>query len=322
MNKFISALLICAVLSGCGQSQPEPKPQSESEKNDISSIKSARHINIPGTRLFIIPPPGFNPASAFVGLQKDEYTACQIMDNVGGNFYSNAATFDRQAFEKQGAKVFDYKELKVNGFPGKYIFLQGDPAAKGISLIFGDSTFSIMLMFIYPAANDKTGKEIQAAIKTVYYDKELTVNPFAGASFTIDDSKSKFRFSKSTGGLFIYSPGGSKSQLENDSPFITVMSLPKDQTMNAQSIRDILVVKLMQYGMQEEKRSTNTLTTYNGYSAYETEISGTMKDEKSLIYILVVLKGEKAVVFQAVFNKDFDSNLAEAKKLCYEIKFK
>ncbi len=306
--------MTCIALSACGQ--------TKTEKKDIDNVKTEKHINIPGTRLYIVPPTGFTVATSFLGLQKGDNSAFQIYDLVGGNYYTNAATFSKEAFEQKGAKVFDYKVFKVNGFPAKYIFMQGDQNANAISLVFGDTTFSTMIMAIYPSTDDKTGEQIQNAIKTIYYDKNLKIDPFATASFTLDETKSIFKFSKSTSGMFMYSIGGVDKQSFNDEPFITVTTIPKDPSMNAKSISEMMVSSLEQYGLAEKDLKNISTSNVNGQSAYEVEVYGLMEGENSLIYQLIVTGQDKAIAIQGIVKSDFDNNLREIKNLAKTIKLK
>jgi hypothetical protein len=314
MNKIILILMTCIALSACGQTKTEEK--------DIDNVKTEKHINIPGTRLYIVPPAGFEIATSFLGLEKGDNSMFLIYDLVGGNFYTNAATFSKEKFEKKGARVFDYKEFKVNGFPGKYIFMQSAPDAKAISLVFGDTTFSTMIMAVYPLTDDKTGKQIQEAIKTIYYDKNLKIDPFATAAFTLDESKSIFKFSKSASGMFTYSIGGGDKQSFNDEPFITVTTIPSDQTTTAKSISEMLVEGLEKYGLTDKELKNISTTDVNGLPAYEVEVYGKMNGKRSLVYQLIVKGQDKAVAIQGVIESDFDNNLREIKNLAKTIKLK
>src|SRR5215831_4642741 len=163
---------------------------------NIENAKTNKHINIPGTRLFIIPPPNFSTAKGFIGLQDGKNSILNVMDLVGGNYNTNAATFSKEEFEKKGAKVFDYKEIRVGGFPAKYISMQGDATTKEYALVFGDTTFSTMIIAAYPATDENTGKEIISSLNSICYDKSIKIDPLTTANFSIDDKDSKFKFFK------------------------------------------------------------------------------------------------------------------------------
>jgi len=112
MNILLFLLLLSSI-TVCGQSS------GEKIHAHIDNTKTLAHIRIPGTRLYIIPPPHFTVATSIVGLKKGEQAAMQIFDLVGGNFYTNAATFSKFEFLSRGAKVSDYNN------PPLYLYIIG-----------------------------------------------------------------------------------------------------------------------------------------------------------------------------------------------------
>ena len=311
MKNITLILLISIIFSACG----------ETKQKDINNTLTYEHVNISGTRLFIVLPQGFEIATSFIGMQNSN-SLFQIYDVIGGSFYTNAATFSKEEFEKMGATVFEYAEIKVNGFPAKYIHMQGNPDEKAISIVFGDSTFSTTIMAVYVSEDDKTGKAIQKAIQTIYYDKNLRIDPFTTASFTLDESNSIFKFCKSTAGLFLYSIDGMDNAPSTDKPLILVSTLPIDATMTLQSISEMQISSLQRNGLWIEDIQNASIIDINGLSAYETEIYGEMEGEKSMIYLLIVKGKDKAIAVIGVARSDFDNNLKEFKKLAKTIKLK
>jgi len=314
--KKILYLFALLSLNACGQTTAYKINQ------DIKSTKTNRHVNIPGTRLYIIPPPNFTVASTFIGLQKGETSMINIYDLVGGNINTNAATFSKAEFERQGAKVFDFKEIKVNGFPAKYIHMQGDATAKAYSIVFGDTTFTTMIMTIYPVADEKTGNEIIKSLNTIYYDKNKKIDPFETAFFTLDDKVSKFKFFQYNANLYIYSIDGIENKEDKDAPIVLVSQFPKDNTMNAKSIAEMMIKKIQQYGLTNPELKNTTTDKINGYETYQTEVYGQMQGKSSLLFYCIVTKGNKAIVIQGISKKDIQTNLEEFKKMAKTVKIK
>lgn len=286
---------------------------------DIINVKSEKHIIIPGTRLYIIPPPDFVPGSSFTGFQKGETALINIYDLVGGNFYTNAETFSKTAFENKGAIVFDFKEIKVNGFPGKFIHMQGDPSAKAYAIVFGDTTFSTMIMALYPADDESTGRDILQSLRTVYYDKELVIDPFETANFSIDEDASKFKFFKYSANLYLYTPGGIDNKDDRDAPLVLVSQFPRDFTMTAKSIAEMMIFKAQQYGLTNQELKNTTSDKLNGYETYQTEIYGQLQGKYCLLFYTVVAIADKAIVIQGISKKDNDVNIEEFKKIARSV---
>jgi hypothetical protein len=314
MKFQIILLLTCISLSSWGQ--------TDSGNYDIDNVKTGQHINIPGTRLFIIPPPGFEIASSFTGLQKGDDIIIQVFDLIGGNFYTNAANINRETFESKGAIVFDYKELNVNGFPAKYSIIEGDQNTRSMNLVFGDTTFSVMIMALYHSIDDNAGAQIQKAIGSVYYDKNLETDPLATASFVIDETRSSFKFSQASAGVFMYSIGGIAKQSFNDEPFITIATLPKDPAANAKTISQMSLSSLEGYGFSDIELKNASTKKVNKQRAYEVEVYGKLQGQNILIYQLIVTDRDKAILIQGIVKSDFDNNLREMKNLARTIRLK
>jgi hypothetical protein len=315
MRKLLYSFLLLS-LTACGQTS------TIQINENISNTKTNKHINIPGTRLYLIPPPGFKVASTFIGLQKGETSIFNIYDLVGGNINTNAATFNKAEFEKQGAKVFDFKEIKVDGFPGKYIHMQGDASAKSYSIVFGDTTFTTMIMTIYPVGDEKTGNEIISSLNTIYYDKDKKIDPFETANFTLDDKVSKFKFFRYSANLFIYTVDGTEHKEDKDAPVILVSQLPKDNTMTAKSIAEMMISKAQQYGLTNIELKNTTTDKINGYEAYQTEVHGQMQGKPGLLFYCVLTKKDKAIALQGISKKDNQANIEEFKKLANTVRIK
>ncbi len=311
MKRIIYTLLFLSIFSNCGK--------EKINDNDINTTKTKRHINIPGTRVFIIPPSGFKIATSFTGLQKGDSAAIEVLEINGGNFYTNAATFSKETFEQKGIKVYDYKEFKINGYPAKYAEIQGSINKKGIGLIFGDTTFATMIMVQYPSEDTKTEEQVKKSLKTIYYDKNLKIDPLQTAPFTLDDSKSIFKFSTFSAGLYVYTLGGNP---ENEEPFIIVFSTPRDTNINEQNISLMMLASVEKYGFILKKFKNISTLIVNGQHAYEAEVSGKMKGKDALIYQLIVMGQDKAIIFEGYITSDFANNLREIKKLAKTIKLR
>jgi len=292
-------------------------------KSEIRNTKTEKHIIIPGTRLYIIPPPNFKLTNTLSGLERDIYTAMVVMDLVGGNFYTNAATFSREAFETKGIRVFEYEEIKVNGYPAKYIVMQGDPYTKVFGLVFGDTTFSTMIMTTSLVADKDVVAEIISSLNSIYYDKSRKIDPLEKAYFSLDDSISKFKFqSFNASFIYTYSIDGKEIEGNKEAPFLIVMQLPSDQTSTLKDVAGMMIAKSQEYGLTDPKVISQSQEKINGYNAFEAVISGQIEGKSSLYYYCVVEKGNKQIVIVAITKNNNEVNLEEFKKLAHTIKMK
>jgi len=314
--KKLFYLLLFISLSGYGQGS------KDTIRSEIQNNKTSKHISIPGTRLYIIPPPNFKIANTLIGLERDIYTGIVVMDLVGGNFYTNTATFSKKAFEMKGVKVFDYKEIKVNGYPAKYALVQGDTYTNVFTLVFGDTTFSTMIMANFLAADNGVVGEIINSFNTIHYDKSRKIDPLETAHFSLDDSVSKFKFQGFNASLYIYSIGGKEINGDKEAPFLMVMQLPKDETMTLKDVAGSMVGKGQEYGLTEAKVIYQSSEKINGYNAFEAVIFGHIDEKTSYLYYCIAEKANRNIVIVAITKNDNEVNLDEFKKLAHTIKIK
>ena len=298
--------------------------QPKTKIDDIDNVKTDKHINIPGTRLFIVPPADFKIATSFVGLQKDNNDFLRIQDYAGNNYYTYAESFNKEDFETGDAKILEYKEFKVNDFPAKYVHLQNNSGSSSIGLFFGDSSFFIMIAAVYLSSDHATGEEIQNSIKTIFYDKNFKVdNSLASAPFTLDESKSVFKFSNVERGMFMYYVGGENIEKNKDEPYMMVSIFSNfGQPMPPKKISEELITGMEENGFTVEELDNISTANVNGLPAYEVEIYGKNQRKNILIYQLIVMGTDNVIAIQGIAKSDFDSNLKEFKNLARTIKLK
>jgi hypothetical protein len=315
MRKIVYSFLLFS-FTACGQTT------TTKINSDIKNSKTSKHINIPGTRLYVIPPAGFEVSKPFLGFKKGENSMIDVFDLVGGDFYTNAATFSKEEFEKKGAKVFDFKEIKVDGYPAKFIKVQGDGTAKSYQLVFGDSTFSTMVIAAYPVNDEKTGNDILNSFNSIYYDKSQKVDPLATANFSLDEKVSKFKFFKYTSTLYFYTINGIDNSSNQNAPVVLVYQLPKDNTMTSKSIAEMMISKSQQYGFTNLELKNISTEKINGYDTYQIEEYGQLNGINTLIYYCVSTHLDKAIAIQGIAKSEIEINLSDFKKLAKTIKIK
>ncbi len=124
----------------------------------IIAVKAQNQKEIvSGTRVSIVPPSGFVKGENFTGYQKGEYAMINVMDLTDGNFYSNAETFTKEKFEAEGRAVFEFEEILIDGYPAKMAKAESAANTTSIFMVFGDSTFSAMLIGVYPSIDNLLG---------------------------------------------------------------------------------------------------------------------------------------------------------------------
>jgi hypothetical protein len=306
MKIYFSTLLLSLLFFSCN------KKKQTGFADEIKTTKTAAHQNIPGSRVFIVAPVSFRPSSSLPAFESEK-GLIQAMDLVGGNFYKNAATYSKEKFESSGIKVVEYRELKVNGYPAKYAHIQNDPQTSVYNLVFGDSSFSTMIIGTHAADDKKTGQQIRDAMLSVFYDKNFTIDPFASATFNLDDSRSIFKFARYAASMYMYSIDGKSSDNDTSGVFFMVMSLPHENSALKENA-DRVLNKMDEVVVKKEAAGT-----VNGFKSYKREVYGKAKGEFGFIYQHLVVIDENVVIMQGFAKNNFEKYITEFEKLSNSI---
>jgi hypothetical protein len=288
----------------------------------ISNNKTNEHINIPGTRLYMIPPVGAKVGKGFVGLELGEKSAMVVRDLEGGSYADNSTGFSKEGFEQKGLKVLDYKEIKINGYPAKFVAVQQGEELKGYAVLFGDQTFSTMVMTTYPINDDAMGKQILASLNSMYYDKNKKADPFDVALFSVDDTNSKFKFKELEGGLYMYTVGGVEYSQDVDSPFVLMAQMPTNDTLNLDDFAEIVISGAQQTGFNASEVKNDHWESINGHNAFEVEAYDEHDGQRSVLYLCIFEGNGNRIVVEGFAVKDVEANIEVFKKFARGVHLK
>ena len=299
---------------------------SQTSENDqyknITNELTDEHVFIPGSKLALIPPEGFEISKTLKGFQKGENYGIQVFDLEGGNFYSNTKTFSKAAFEKKGLEVLDYYESTINNYPFKFAHVQGDQSIKTLNITFGDSTFSVMILGVYPSFDEAEGEKIQEAIFSAFYEKTKDIDPLLYTHFNLDDSKSKLKFFTASANMFLYTIGGVDSSPDSDDPVLMVLPLPKTPLMTPESLAEIMVTGFEKKGFEISKKEILSKEKINGYDACQLFVNGILQENEVGLFVQSIIKDDKAFIIQGISKKSGDEDLKAFKELSETIKIK
>lgn len=310
MTKILFIFLLVLAVPSLAQSDSTQIP------GQIINTRSPRHVNLPGTRVFLVPPKGFQLKQGMPVYEKDGGKArLQAIDLVGGNYYTNAANFTRANFEGRGMQVFAFSEMKVGQFPAKMVICSNGQGINLCNIVFGDSTFSTSLIGLYPSNDEPSGDEIMEAVESLHYDKSFGVDPFAAAPFRLDDSRSVFKFAELAGSMYLYTKTGSKLKPDSGEPYMMVIISDLNGSLKevADGMLDIVD------GVSIKNASE---TVVNGLPVYKREVYGQISGRKSLLFQQVAKLGNGYVMIQGIAEGDFAKNLVEFEKLCSTLRRK
>jgi len=306
-------ILLLVSLAGCsGSNFPDTIKNSVTEKQ----------TNIPGTRLYVTVPEGYSIAGGYMGLRKST-AVLQVYDNTDGNFFTSTPLYNREKFEREGAQVTDYKDVTIDGYKGKYIFMKNSNNTSVYTLVFGDSTFCTTVLGVYPDDDEQEGKELKGILQSIAYNVHRKVSPFSRAAFTIDDTVSAFKFAKLTGSAYIFTPGGKDVRFNDDVPYVIISSSGYRAGIPLSSLADTTFKTIEDEHAMTAKDIKNAAdTTVNNYIAYEREVYGVANGKLTLLYELALAKDKTMVIFTGHSKSDFATNLVEFRNLAQTIEIK
>lgn len=283
-----------------------------------NNVLSDKHVNISGTKIFIIPPTNFIISDEITGLKKDSYTAISFMDLTDGNYYTNASTFTRNEFESNGINVLGFEELKINNYPARIMIARTEDGMYAISTVFGDITFSVMINSFCPISDTLTLRNILKSYETIVYNKKYKIDPKEIARFTINENNTRYKFTDYAVNIFIFKQKGTT----DTTSFILINQLPYDSSLSMNYVLEQTYNNLLKHGLKNGILSNQNKEIVNGKMVYFAEINGKMKNEKSQIYIAIMTNKKYYFSILSSFNDVNESNKKEFKNFVEQVSLK
>jgi predicted fused transcriptional regulator/phosphomethylpyrimidine kinase len=284
----------------------------------VRTSPDAKEINIPGTKVNITPPTDFQLSKQFTGLQGGS-SVIEVYDLPGGSYRTISDDFTMEKFRAQGLTVFSVDDVSVDGYDGRIISLQNEPGQKGFSLVFGDDSFSVIVVSNFKAQDLPLENAIRQSLLNIRYDKHIVSDDMSFAVFRLDDVRSPFRYDKRSANTFYYIP---RIASEVKDSYLTVSQLAWDYTTTPSTIGELMVTEMKKYGLENTDVRKKSTRKINGYHAFESEIYATRNGEACMVYQVVLVHDSKALVIHGIGSSDLRKNRDEFKKLAYSVQFK
>jgi hypothetical protein len=310
---FIIAMLLISYMHG----------QNQANGKDIVNKLTKKHIRIPGTHVYLIPPKDFSLSQTFMGFTNSKNTSILVMDVFGSDFRVQSKDFNKATFEATGLKIYDYKEFKINGKQARYLYTNSlNSEDNNLMLAFGDSTFTVLLTVSLSVNDKKSFQKAEKCLLSIVYEGKVKIDPLETAKFTLDLSNTEFKFEKSESGLFFYKSNKSSSN-DSDLPVFIISQMPYPEATDE-------ILKLTTKQMIEKAREygTDSLNLdfkkieINGCQAIETTGFGIKNNQKILYYLLVVGKQNNVIAINSIIQSDFENKLKKITDLTHIIKLK
>jgi hypothetical protein len=288
---------------------------------EVNNIKTDKHINIEGTRLYIIPPKDFVQGGGIVGFHKDKKAFIQVVGVLGGDFYKNAATFNKLGLQKEGLTVTDFQYIKIQEYSGRFAEVKVPNINQGFLIVFGDTTLSVSISSVIPVGEEKYINEILNSLKSIYYDRNLKLGN-SNKDFECNDKNTLFKFAKNVANLSIYSINGIAKETYGDEPIIMITPMPKGESTTLEQVAAQFVSKFEKYGHKEIKWSNKRNFKRNNQDVFEFELTSKLNNNDSNSYFQIVGNQEKAIVIFCASSNEYIKYLQDFKELANSVRLK
>lgn len=289
--------------------------------NDLT----AKHINITGTKISIIPPDGFIKATNFLGLQQTQSGSTIMVLDIPGPFSETSKGMTKEGFLSQGVEVKTIENLTLNNLPA--ILVTGEQNAYGnvytkFVLCFGTEKETILINGAIPSNLKEIANSVKFSILTSYYEADKKINPFDVVDYSIDFSKSKLKFAKSASNSLIFTTDGIIPTKSTDK---TSLIIAKSFSKTSFEDRKLFCInRLKQLPVEIIKTDSILETSIDGISGFEIVATGKDKKTSSEVKIcqVILFSDNLYYIFYGSTNQDYDNNITEIKKVIETFKRK
>lgn len=293
-------------------------------QKDIYNTKTENHIQVPGTKYFMIPPAGFIAATNFQGFQQLNSGASILLLDLPGSFLETTKGFNEEGLKTQGIILKKKEEIKVNGLQGMLLtteqFAYGTDFKKYI-LVFGDSNLTTIINGTFPKEVKGLDKDILTSMCSIVYEADLTVDPLSAVSFSVNTENTKLKFAKSMSGSLLYTVDGKvPTESEDKTSFILGMSLSDIQSIDKKltAINRIKKFPLSELNIPEEQILPVEIDEISGYEIVAEGINSS--GIREMIYQVMLFSDSGYYIMIGTTQSDFQNNLDLFKNISRTLK--
>jgi len=305
--------LILPAFNGCSYAQEPPK-------------QSAAFVS--GTRIRLIPPADFAPATQFPGYQLESHGSSIMITEIPGPFAETTAGFSKPSeLMKRNMTILDKQEVKLDGQNG-LLFKVAQKAYETDFLkwllVLGDEKETAMITATFPKQYEgELSEKMKASVLTATWDRKKDVSQTEGLNFTIQE-KGELKQAKRVSNLLMFTKNGIfPSKDINDPLFIIGQSISKTAIPDNEKYAKTRILQISEItDIEIEQSNKIAIDNLNGY-----EILAKGKDAKSgqpmVVYQVMLFEEQNYFLMQGlVGSKNQQSNLEIFKEMARTFKRK
>ena len=244
------------------------------------------------------------------------------MGQMAAIIQNSTRNLSKETFESTGIIVKRIDKVTVNGVEGYMLELEQEHSTT--QLIFGDSTYTVILIGSYPKQNVVAKEIIENCLKSAYLNKEQKTNPFDVARFEIDLTKTNLEFYQYGANQYIYNSDKLESAYNHpEGATLTISQIPNDPSVT----QDIeAYTKGIYTKMANEIEGLKILeqkSLKNGSTESYYILSNSEENEKDLhLYVSMIVSEEISFSVNIISFSGLNENMKNAIESVHNMKVK
>ena len=291
----------------------------------INNSRTAAHINIPGTKIFVIPPTGYVVSKQIAGFQKGNNKLIDVKEASGQSYFDFDFSKVKGYYASNGAKVIEEKAVSIQGYQGFFTSL--DVKATRVSfLVFGDKSFYSTIIIAAPIDEKNEMLELVKALNSVWYGNDSKPQYLELAGFTIDETLTRLKHvgNSPDGNVFVYFEDGKQDTIDKKRPFLIIGKLPMPpEGVNMDEVKEFTrKLTVDKYEMTETVEKNFSKTSINGYKTMQIDYWGKIDGIDALVYVCFVTNDKSIYLLHGVARKELTLNAAAFRKFAGSFRIK
>jgi hypothetical protein len=298
---------------------------SVAAQTKISNGLTSEYVNIPGTKISLIPPSGFVKATNFLGLQHDPSGSSIMIIEIPGPFLEATKGFTKEGLFSQGVVLKDIERFIINSLPA--ILITGQQNAHGVSYTkyifsFGTGNETVMINGTFPQNLVNMGSDIRKSVLSAYFDTNKKIDPFETVDFEIKPEKANLKFAKSVMNSLVFNRDGNMpSQSADKTSFIVAKAFSNVTIVDK---KQFSINRLKQTPYIVEQIETTEDIKIGGLSGYEIIALCKDKSTNTPIKVLQVILFRDSLyyILFGSTSENYETNIRQLKQIALTFQIK
>lgn len=307
-------LCLCGILPGCHYFSK----YNLHIPDNVTVSKDSTDIRFPGTRVFIQQPYGYALVPQMVRIQRTAYDYISVFEDGGAPF-----EVEKRDFLKEARTIFYEQNFVLGNYPAFLSYgMDVLHRQEKLTLLFGDSTFTVRAVARWPAGLTAARKDIVKALMSMYVDKNVVAHPSDIQAFTADFTGTEFAPSTAKPPVFIYTLGGRPySDDTSKDVLIITTSLPAPADSSMKTVVGNLLNGYKERGIKLQQAIAQE-RTINSMPAYE--YIGMLEANQQVTTTYLLATGDSTTLITVIgsFNTRPEQLVKEAQKVTGTLKMK